>query len=368
MAMRLRVLTLLFALPTVVGTSPAIAQSGVLIGLSSGRTSSAPEAPFAGYETLWVSRNANGFYTRTIPDLLIPRRSGWWRVGVAVGCAGQSGEESSITEILWMRSASDTLHLLAPEHCADSTEPRPDSAAEAAYPSYGARDCVTHLYEITFVGPSHVAFRNRSGQTEICEPRGGRWTSNAYVRHLGSDSSASMTELLGPAGPQLVMSAFRSSEESKHCESPYAEDLQAELFITRRAGRWRPVAFLRGWMMSCEVEQEVRATLLRSVTGPDVVSPSWAEIRRAHPAATDAFSSPSRDLVFVRVGDSLQIHAVSNGKVGPRTGAVNVGVRDVLMIQWATGSHVARWDAEIAAMLSRGLRAPHVIPAPPSSQ
>jgi hypothetical protein len=99
-----------------------------------------------------------------------------------------------------------------------------------------------------------------------------------------------------------------------------------------------------------------------------VVSPSWAEIRRAHPAATDAFSSPSRDLVFVRVGDSLQIHAVSNGKVGPRTGAVNVGVRDVLMIQWATGSHVARWDAEIAAMLSRGLRAPHVIPAPPSSQ
>ncbi len=368
--MPLRTLALLFATLAVVPSSTALGQSGVLIGLSPGRTSSDAEAQFAGYETMWVTMDGAGIRTRTIPELLVPRRSGWWRAGVAIGCSGQSGEESSVTEVLWTRPVSDTSDVLAPEHCADSTEaPQADSVeSEVVYRSYGSRDCVVDQHEITFVAPNHIAVRSRSGQTETCEPRGGRSTSNADVTHLGSDSSASMTELLGSGGYRLVVSAVASNEESKSCESPGDAEPGAGLYITRRAGRWRPVAFFRGWMMSCEVEEEVNATVLRSVTGPDALSTSWAEIRRAYASATDAFSSPSRDLVFVRVGDSLHVHGVSNGKVGAKLRAVNVGERSVLMIQWATGAHVARWDGEIAAMLTRGLRTPRVTPAPSSTQ
>ncbi|HJR67774.1 MAG TPA: hypothetical protein VJ802_15180 [Gemmatimonadaceae bacterium] len=366
--MPLRSLAFLFATLTIVCASTAPGQSGVLIGLSPGRASSQPEAPFAGYETLWVTMEGPGVRTRTIPELLVPRRSGWWRAGVAIGCSGQSGEESSITEILWTRAVSDTTDVLAPEHCADTTEtPPPDSVdTEVVFRSYGSRDCVTDQYEITFVGPNHIGFRYRSGQTEACEPRGGRTTSNAYVRHLGSDSGASMTELLGPGGDRRVAETVRSNENTQYCESPHDEEPQADLYITRRAGRWRPVAFFRGWMMSCEIEQEVKAVILRSVTGPDVLNPSWTEIRRAYASAMDAFSAPTGDVVFVRAGDSLLVHAASNGTLGARRGAINLGERSVLMIQWATGPHVARWDGEIAQMLAHGLGAPRVT-IPPSS-
>ncbi len=364
--MRLRTLALLFATLTAVRASTAVGQSGVLIGLSPGRTSSSAEAEFAGYETLWVTLDTAGTRTRTIPQLLIPRRSGWWRAGVSVGCSGQSGEESSVTEVLWIRPTSDTADVLAPEHCADSTEapPRDSVETEVIYRSYGSRDCVVDLYEITFVGPSHVAVRHRSGQTEACEPRGGRTSSYAYVTHLGSDSSASPIQLLGPGAGRRVASTVRASEDSRYCESPYEAEPGAGLYITRRAGRWRPVAFFRGWMMSCEIEEEVKATLLPSVTGPDVLGAPWAEIRRAYGSATDAFSAPGGDFVFVDAGDSLHVHAFSSGKVGARLGVINVGERSVLMIQWATGAHVARWDREIADMLTRGLSAPRVTIAP----
>jgi hypothetical protein len=368
--MPLRTLALLFAALTVVRASTALGQAGVLIGLSPGRTSAEPEAQFVGYETLWVRIDSAGLPTRTVPELLVPRRSGWWRAGVAVGCSGQSGDESSITEVLWTRPAADTSDVLAPEYCADSTEtPKADSAeSEVIYRSYGSRHCVTQRYDITFLAPNHIAVRNHSGQTEACEPRGGRSTSNAAVMHLGSDSTALMTELLGPGAYRLVASAVRSSEESKSCESRDDAEPGAGLYITRRAGRWRAVAFFRGWMMSCEVETEVKATVLRSATGPDVLRPSWPEIRRAYPSATDAFSSPDGDRVFVRVGDSLHVHGASNGKVGARLGFINVGERSVVMVQWATGGHVSRWDREIAEMLRRGLRAPRVIPAPAGTQ
>ena len=368
--MRVRTLALLFAALTVLHASTAAGQSGVLIGLSPGRTSSGQEADFAGYETLWVTLDGAAIRTRTIPQLLIPRRSGWWHAGVSVGCSGQSGEESSLTEVLWTRPTSDTADVLAPEHCADSTEAPPADSVETEviYRSYGSRDCVVDQYEITFVGPNHIAFRNRSGQTEACEPRGGRATSNAYVRHLGSDSSATLTELLGPGADARVASTVRGNPESGHCESPHDEEPTADLYIARRAGRWRPVAFFRGWMMSCEIEEEVKAAVLPSVTGPDVLRPPWAEIRRVYGTATDAFAAPGGDFVFVRVGDSLHVRAASSGKLGARLGAIAVGERSVLMIQWSTGAHVARWDHEIAEMLARGLSAPRVILAPSSTR
>lgn len=368
MVMPLRSLAFLFTTFTVIGESTALAQSGVLIGLSPGRTSSQPDAPFAGHETLWVTMDGAGVRIRTIPELLVPRRSGWWRAGVVIGCSGQSGEESSITEVLWTRAAADSADVVAPEHCADTTEtPSPDSVdAEVIFRSYGSRDCVTNQYEITFVGSNHIGFRYRSGQTEACEPRGGRTTSNAYVRHLGSDSSTSLTELLGPGADRRVASTIRASEDSQYCESPHEEEPGAELYITRRAGRWRPVAFFRGWMMSCEIEQEVNAMVLRSVTGPDVLNPPWTEVRRVYASAIDAFSAPNGDFVFVRAGDSLYVHATSGGTIGAPLGTITVGERSVLMIQWATGAHVARWDREIAQMLARGLEAPRVT-FPPSS-
>jgi hypothetical protein len=78
----------------------------------------------------------------------------------------------------------------------------------------------------------------------------------------------------------------------------------------------------------------------------------------------DAFTSPRGDLVIARTGDSLFVHLASGAKVGRRIGALPFTGRQIVMIQWATGRSVARWNQEIAAMMRRGLPGPKLVPPP----
>jgi hypothetical protein len=58
------------------------------------------------------------------------------------------------------------------------------------------------------------------------------------------------------------------------------------------------------------------------------------------------------------------VHLSDGKKLGRRVGALPFTEREIVMIQWATGRHVARWDQEIAAMMRRGLQEPRRLPPP----
>jgi hypothetical protein len=77
-----------------------------------------------------------------------------------------------------------------------------------------------------------------------------------------------------------------------------------------------------------------------------------AAIRARFPNATDAFSSPSGDVVAVVEGETLRVLTPSGGKLG--SPVISIPLEgEVVMIEWATGRFVAQWSAQLAALVAK---------------
>jgi hypothetical protein len=135
-------------------------------------------------------------------------------------------------------------------------------------------------------------------------------------------------------------------------------------YPSRVAGRWMPVLVEQLGTGDCQLQPVVDVALNTTFTGHDIVRPAWGALTKQLKGISDAFASPTGDLVIVRAADSLVVYQGERNGVGRRIGAVPFGRREIVMLQWATGRNVARWDREIDAMVKRGLPAPKVVPPP----
>lgn len=358
------------ALLTLGAFSPrgALAQSGVLIGVSKP----------AGYETLWIVRDSSRPIRASIPDLLVPRADGWWRLGTAPICS-TSGPEPQWMEVMW-RARADSTPVIA-ELCHERPRgelPLPIYAEDSATTDSLSRDlvrCSWSNVRVKFVSPDHIAVGETSGQTEECEPRGGRWYKSYYVSRFNGDSSLELREVAGPRldslGRLALTRATRDLAADDVCTSLVERfdpsevfDMGAQWYPTRLSGRWMPVVFNQIATGACELLPIVDIGLSSTLTGHDSLHPPWNVLANRIKGLRDAFASPRGDLVVARVSDSLIVYLAAGQQLGRRIGAVPFGEGEIVMIQWATGPHVARWNEEIAAMMRRGLPNARIVMPP----
>lgn len=346
----------------------ALAQSGVLIGVSK------PD----GYETLWIVRDASRPVLATIPGLLVPRADGWWRIGTAPICP-TGGPEGQSMDVLW-RVRADSAPVIS-EICHDIPRgelPIPLYAEDSVARDSLAKElvrCSWSRIDIKFVSPEYLAVGERSGQTEECEPRGGRWYQSYYVSRFNGDSSLALSQVAVSRVDSLARLALAREAtqlaKDEMCQGVVEGfnpdellEIGAAWFPSRAGGRWMPVLMEQLGPVYCQLLPIVDVALSATLTGHDSLRLAWSALARQVKGLNDAFGSPSGDLVVVRAADSLFVHFGAGEKLGRRIGAVPFREREIVMIQWATGRNVARWNKEIAAMMRRGLTGPAVVPAP----
>jgi len=78
----------------------------------------------------------------------------------------------------------------------------------------------------------------------------------------------------------------------------------------------------------------------------DKLSPSWSVIKKNMPDALDAFSSPEGDILGIMTDKILYIY-LHKGSVNFKKPTLEVDLRKnecAIMIQWATGDYVDKWD------------------------
>ncbi|MGQ0713985.1 MAG: hypothetical protein ACT4PJ_09660 [Gemmatimonadaceae bacterium] len=344
----------------------AIAQSGVLIGTSSP----------AGYETLWIVGDASRPVQATIPDLLVPRADGWWRIGTARICSTGGPESQSMT-VLW-RTPADSASAIS-EICHELPRgelPLPIYADDSAARDSLAKELVRCSWSdihIKFVSPEYLAVGERSGQTEECEPRGGRWYQSFYVSLFNGDSSLALAQFAGTRvdsiGRQALASAAKDLAKDEVCtslaqgfDSRELLEVGAAWYPTRARGRWMPVLMEELGTGECQLLPIIDVALTEALTGHDSPRPSWQAISKQVRGLEDVLTSPVGDVVILRTSDSLYVHLGAGEKLGRRVGAMPFGDHEIVMIQWTTGRNVARWTKEIAALMKRGLAGPLIVP------
>lgn len=339
---------------------PASAQSsGILLGVR--LRGIAEEGSASRYQTLWIVRSDDRPLRATLPDLVVPRSSGFWRAGVAGTCSDSSGPEGWRIDRIWKVRA--TVRPAVEGGC-PITEASVLNWRGVVRDSADRADttgvvCAIKTTEILFVTGEHIGARTTSSQTEECEPRGSRYEVTPTITKWGRDSALSLGQIVGAGADSAFARAARAAtlSASDECEFLVTEGRQEstaesidDWFVARDRGRWRAFAYDHVYGSECDFESGIDLPLPSSFTGHDSLRPSWRAISLAVPAATDAFASPSGDLVVVVSPDSLSAFESDGVRLGRRLLAIPLSHERVVMAQWAVGRHVVRWDREISVL------------------
>ncbi len=307
--------------------------------------------------------------------LIVPRRSGFWRVGIGEPTADMAGYRGRVLakqglDSLLSDAAIDSLREAASNRAAeqssasDTAPPVADTASSAddyaptnmhgeplhegecfaelvwaapsgswpsGPPKFECEEDETWGGEasLSFVGPHHVSvYLGVTADVSYSFRRGSALGSldSLAVRGLRSPDDS-----LGRAG--WPPANARTKHEIRRCEIEYAQgmgrgadpepdeyngDYQGTI-IERKPGRWAYARYYantsyagRGSEGMCDMRVPVPA----SVTGWDSLTVPWAKIKKQVPGAVDAFSSPRGDILVVATAQEVRVYRVRGATIG----------------------------------------------------
>jgi len=346
-------------------------RSGVLVGLSTGRT-------------LWIAPDANGGIRVLERDgvLVVPRKTGFWKTGFTKAETPPDtltypppDREPDSTQMWWGRACNpdichDWFALALWAAPIDHPTPRAD------YPSDDFRnDLIWTLRreggslsgEVTFLSPDYISLTEHYEFNGSASGTHGHIVSldslglEPFILGLGEEVAGDPIAIDSALAAGFLRECTRQYRTSDDVDGPDMDDLgEAEWsrYIARKNGQWRLYWLFtvsggggRGARFSCELPYRLPV----AVVGRDRLTPAWNAIARAVPELVDAVSSPSGDLVVAlrgrEGGRELLVFAPAGGRLGTAKATIPIEYGEIVMAEWATGRSVARWTAELSRYL-----------------
>ena len=212
--------------------------------------------------------------------------------------------------VLW-RVRADSAPVIA-EICHELPRgelPLPIHAEDSAATDSAGKElvrCSWSEMDIKFVSSEYLAIGERSGQTEECEPRGGRWYQSYYVSRFNGDSSLALSRFTAARIDSVARLALaRSAKDLAKDElctnvvegfNPYElVEIGNQWYPSRVEGRWRPVLIEELGTGDCQLLPVVDVPLASALTGHDSLRLSWAVLTKQVKGLQDAFASPRGD-------------------------------------------------------------------------
>lgn len=339
-------------------------QSGLLIGLRTRldvpqtQGGAIPE-----YRTLWIAP-ADGTLAvvATLPTLVVPRDDAFWRVDIEPSCGitEQTMEMEgafldSYRTAVWRRLGSARSYV-PPEHemdCARALDLLRTMVQDTTGIGGEEGACNVREIAITHASAKLASYSIYTAHTEFCSP--GRYASRTRLFVAGArdtvvaetpDSTTSLLEALTPARATSLEKRWAASVTDCTLE----DSPDANWGIVRGVGEWvtdfsstGPTVCRGDGMAEFDIRERMPASMARSEPR------EWlARIRHVAPTVDDFFVSPQQDVIAVRTGDTLTFFAPRGTALGQPL--LTYGLRaaeQVIMVEWALGSHVARWTKEL---------------------
>lgn len=337
---------------------PVQAQSGVLLGLSNGRT-------------LWIAPDAGGTLRvlQRDGDVVVPRRDGFWRIGFAYADPPPRARDSAAAAPGWGDMCGD-------EECRDqdgimlyavpiAAPAPPYRLNEEERDVLRSADISLNL-ELTYVGPRYLSLLRHS------EANAGGMLSYSHtgvLLDLDTLARSAHRPLTGP-WPEADPFGFDSAATERiagRCRRQYgdAEDVGIVVddlemmayrtpYIAHERGRWRLLwqysissGVARGFAWACDTGVEPAA----QVGAHDRLPLTWETIAREVPGARDAVASPGGDMIVVMTDLDVRVFRARAGGLTRPTLTLPEPSARIIMAEWATGGNVARWTAELSGFM-----------------
>lgn len=351
-------------------------QAGVLLGYGEITSDGGYQ-----YKTMWIVFSPEEAHMAvTVQDVIVPRATGFWRVGKSILCEyDANADRDSSRDVFWQTAIekAPTIELDPPcksHKLGDIRETGEEGAPDAAHPHVDL--CRREAGELAFVSPEYLG--ERFDAWDGCDPRGGHDLHRDDVRPIEKGEPVSLTDFFGERAAAAYSLAAKKgfAERTKDYSCPAPDPKLYDLKswnVNHVRGAWVAVASLDQWMGECAYWYPLALALPKSVTGEMPKAGLWRSMASAVPHLLDFYLSPVGEYALVLVNPKnadyhLYAYSVKNGVLGKRLAEIpweNFNSHPIVMAQWSTGKYVAQWTAAIQKIKDHPLQDPVVRPSQP---
>jgi hypothetical protein len=305
-----------------------------------------------------------------LPDLLVPRRTGFWRAGLVATCAEtprpaaddrRPGTEVTVADYFWAAPTGETPDV------------KLESADERLGPCLSREiSCdVDRRVQFNWVFPDFVSVEQGPRASCGVHPD---WTPTYVVRPIGDFTARlSIEAVLGPRAIATFRSAFDEAKRREIANQPgkngqpscaaEAQFRPDSWYLEREHGRWHA----QGWSDThrlCGYGFDFEAAVdLSPITGRTEAPAPWDQLAARWPDATDVYSTPGGSWFLVETDRDLRVLAASASGTSPLATISKADGERLVMVEWATGANVAKWAADVSRVRQMPAPAPRVVRA-----
>ncbi len=307
-------------------------QTGVLLGIKIPTYDEEYEIPNWEYKTIWInSQDRNVIDIYEIDELLVPRKNGFWTLGVD----RQIGDEEIVDKIRAIQQISVDNADVPMENQLYNSRGRAKSLNRSNNKSI--------LKNILFIGNDYISIEKTDAE------KNNKKTLEVYaIDNLEVERAVKLSDIIGEDGKDI----FNEGAENILSLDDNAILNETNIGLDRKNGYW----ILKGRVNYRQNEEElykdfnIKAIPPKEMVSYDKLTIPWNVLKSEIPEAIDIYSSPNEEILIVVTHSNLLIFPIMNGELLDNNPIRKIALPNnatVIMSEWATGRYPNIWQNEV---------------------
>jgi hypothetical protein len=309
-----------------------ILRTGLLIGLKSLDLENREDnIEKWNYRTILIrSYNNQVVAVYEIEDIFLPRRTGFWKVGV-----NREEVDGKFNDTIFAYPQKKTLDIEQEQEKVEEKEEERKIKRNT-------------LKNILYIGNDYISVENVDYLN-----KGIRMLEFYPIDNIDKGKPMKFSDITGEVGKEFFLEGANKEIllEEKYKNSSIDLSPNEESFgLFRRNGHWifkGRINFIENGIYSYK-NFNIKAIPPREIIHYDELSIPWNAIKAKIPEAVDAFTSPNEDMIIVITHNNLLIYLIDDGDIGdiPVIKIQLKSAEKVIMSEWAVGRYPLLWEEE----------------------
>jgi len=306
--------------------------SGILIGLKSLNIGQEENMESWNYRTIFIrSYNREIVNIQETDGLMLPRRSGFWKIEVK-----RQELDGKINDEIKAYQLDKKTELKTAVDMNSLDQDTKESGQEQST-----------IKTILFAANDYISIENIHYRN-----KGQRYLEFYPIDNIGTGKSIKISDIMGEAGKEALIQGF-NKEMAKEMDNHTIVDVtpkENSFGLFRRKGMW----IFKGRVNYMEdgnyqyKDFNINILPTKELISFDELAIPWKAIKAKVPEAVDAFTSPNEDLAIVLTYGHILVFRIENGELSDEPIErikLNSGEK-VVMAEWALGKYSLLWDEQ----------------------